>query len=132
MTRATLLASSMLLAGVGFACLFVPTTSASALNLPEGSAPSLPLAAPASLGIAAMNAIGRGAIYGGIYGRPIVLANFLTAGIATMVLVALQRDSLSIPGGVLTAAFAVYWLASARLLFRPPFDTAEDRPPGPA
>lgn len=129
MARAILLASGGFLPGFSTACLFVPAMITSGLGLPESAAAAVPLAAPAVLGIGALNVSGRGAIYGGIYGRPIVLANFMTAGIATFVFVALQLDeSPSLLGGVLTAAFTLYWLAFARLLFWPPFDGGERGP----
>lgn len=123
MTRTILVASSTLLAVVGLACLFLPVLLARWLALPSGAADALPLAAAALIGVAALNWTGRGAIYGGIYGRPIVLANFMTAGIATLVLLRSQLDVPTVIGWTLTAAFLLYWAGFALLLFRPPART---------
>ena len=46
------------------------------LGLAEAAEVPLQLFAGGLLAIASLNWMGRGAIYGGIYGRPIVVANF--------------------------------------------------------
>lgn len=120
-TRVILVASSILLALLGIACLFVPDALSSLLFLPNGASAALPLAAAPLIGIAGLNWVGRGAIYGGIYGRPIVLANFLTAGIGTLVLLRGQAGTWPLLGSLLISLFALYWLGFGLLLFRGPF-----------
>jgi hypothetical protein len=72
------------LGALGLALLFAPDETSIALAWGGGVvAPSV--AAGGFLALAVLNWMGRGAIYGGIYGRPIVLANLtfaLTAGLA--------------------------------------------------
>ena len=121
MTRTIMIASSVLLAGTSLACLFVPEEAAAALHLSEGAAAVLPLVAAGHAGFAALNWVGRGAIYGGVYGKPIVLANFTIAAVTTLILVSLQFADASPVGVGVTAVFALYWLAFIRLLFWPPF-----------
>lgn len=120
MTRIILVASSTLLAVVGLACLFLPELLARWLALASGAADALPLAAAALIGVAALNWTGRGAIYGGIYGRPIVLANFMTVGVTTLVLLRGQLEAPTVLGWTLAAAFLSYLAGFALLLFRPP------------
>lgn len=121
MTRVILVASSILLAVLGIACLFVPDALSSLLFLPGGASAALPLAAAPLIGIAGLNWAGRGAIYGGIYGRPIVFGNFLTAGMGTLVLLSGQAGTWPLFGWLLISLFALYWLGFALLLFRGPF-----------
>lgn len=111
MTRIVLVASSVLLAALGLACLLLPGPLAEALLLPDGALQALPVAAGPLIGIAGLNWAGRGAIYGGIYGRPVVFANFLNAGIGTLVLVTMQAEAWPLLRWLLVAAFALYWLA---------------------
>ena len=68
--------SAVVLAVLGVLTLFFPEELVTALQL--GAAVQLPvqLLAGGFFGIAVLDWTGRGAIYGGIYGRPIVLANF--------------------------------------------------------
>ena len=128
MTRIIFVASSVLLAALGAACLFLPGPLAGALVLPEGALQSLPVAAGPLIGLAGLNWAGRGAIYGGIYGRPIVFANFLNAGIGTLVLLTMQTEAWPLFRWLLMAAFAAYWLAFALLMFRGPFESASSTP----
>jgi len=75
------------------------------------------------LGLAALNWIHRRAVLGGVYGRPVVVANLFHYFIAAMVLIrAIGRGSpgpiwqLAVPAITLAAAYAA-------LLWRGPFDT---------
>ena len=123
MTRLILVASSIFLAAFGAAYFFVPSVLSGWLHLPDGASAALPLAAAPLLGVAGLNWVGRGATYGGIYGRPIVFANFLTAGIGTLVLLRAQTDAWPVFGWLLILFFASYWLGFALLLFRGPFES---------
>ena len=74
--------------------------------------------AAAWLGIAALNWLSRGSVLGGIYGRPIVMANAATWFITTTVLV-----KAPLGGAQIVAALpAVFALVYGWLLFRGPFD----------
>ena len=74
--RVMMTMSAVVLAVLGVLTLFFPEELVTALQL--GAAVQLPvqLLAGGFFGIAVLDWTGRGAIYGGIYGRPIVLANF--------------------------------------------------------
>jgi hypothetical protein len=70
------------------------------------------------LGIAALNWLSRGSVVGGIYGRPIVMANAVTYFITTTVL--FKSPSAGAPvAAVLPAIFALMY---GVLLFRGPLD----------
>lgn len=83
-TPLVMVTTSLALGSLGLALLFAPSETSTALGWGGGVvAPSV--AAGGLLALAVLNWMGRGAIYGGIYGRPIVLANLvfaLTAGLA--------------------------------------------------
>lgn len=114
--------SAGLLAVLGIAVAFAPDAAADALSLPAGAVVGAPLAAGGLMGFAAVNWVGRGAIYGGIYGRPIVLGNFVHAMVLATTLVSLQLDRPTALGWSLAAACALYLAAFTRLLLRPPFE----------
>lgn len=121
MARTILGASSVLLAVLGGALLFFPETSADILSLPDGSARALPLVGGGQLGFAMLNWAGRGAVYGGIYGRPIVVGNFGNAVVTSSALLRIQMDDGSLPGWFVVAVFLLYLVAFIRLTFWPPF-----------
>jgi hypothetical protein len=76
------------------------------------------------LGIAALNWLSKGSVLGGIYGRPIVMANAVTYFITTTVLL-----KAPIAGAPVAAALpAVFALLYGVLLFRGPFHHADRRP----
>ena len=74
--RSLIVGTAVALALLGLPALFVPETVATVLGLGAGSSVPLQLFGGALLAFAALDWNGRGAIYGGIYGRPIVAANF--------------------------------------------------------
>lgn len=126
MARTVMSASAALLLVVGAALLFLPQEVATVLHLQEGADAALPLAGAGALAFAALDWVGRAAVYGGVYGRPIVVGNFVFAAIASLTLLRLVVDTPTAAGWVLVAAFLVYWLAYAQLLYRPPFDRTVD------
>jgi hypothetical protein len=78
--------SALVLGGLGLALLLAPEEMARLFGWSGGSALS-GLAAAGLLAVAALDWMGRGAIYGGIYGRPIVVANLmmsLTGGLGLL------------------------------------------------
>jgi hypothetical protein len=129
--KATLLlsVSALLLAVLGLACLFAPTATLSALLLgPANLFPALPgqLLGAALLGLAALNWLSRGSAVGGIYGRPLVVANLAHFLVGALVLVrpALALGSFQAASWLLLAFYAVFGFLFLRLLIR--------RPAGPA
>lgn len=85
-TRSILMASALFFATLGGAMLFAPVEVADAFGWTAGEAVGS-LAAGGLLALAILDFTARGAIHGGIYGRPIVLANLifvLTAGLALL------------------------------------------------
>jgi hypothetical protein len=81
------------------------------------------LLAAAWLGIGALNWLGRSALLGGIYGRPVVMANFALYFITTMVLVR-RVMSGAVPGGLwlVLVPVALFAIAYGGLLFRGPLE----------
>jgi hypothetical protein len=70
------------------------------------------------LGIAALNWLSKGSVLGGIYGRPVVMANAVLYFVTTMVLL-----RAPFAGAALAAAVAgTFSLLYGALLFRGPFD----------
>lgn len=85
-TRWILTGSALFFGVFGVLFLFAPAEVTSAFGWTGGEATGS-LVAGGLLALAVLDWTGRGAIYGGIYGRPIVLANLvfvLTAGLALL------------------------------------------------
>ena len=114
-------ASAILLTAGGVALLFAPEEIVALLagsdELPMTALLGQLLAA-AWLGLAALNWLTRGSVLGGIYGRPIVLANASLYFISAMVLLDAPKGAAVWIGFVLAAAMAA---AYGALLFRGPF-----------
>jgi hypothetical protein len=75
MTKTLMSVSAIALAILGATALFVPAELASIAGLGTSAGIAVQLAAGGWLSIAALNWIGRNAVYGGIYGKPIIVAN---------------------------------------------------------
>jgi hypothetical protein len=74
------------------------------------------------LAIAALNWLSRGARLGGIYGRPIVMANAVVYFVSTMVLSKVaSRSGAAAPIVTATVVFAAFAGLYGWLLFRGPF-----------
>ena len=71
--------SALALGVLGMICLFFPDEVAPAVGVAGEAAITIQVVAGGLLALAILNWMGRTAIYGGIYGRPIVMAN-LTMG----------------------------------------------------
>ena len=131
-TPLVMAATALGLGALGLALLFAPTETATALGWGGGegaamgsaAAPgALPVATPSVaaggfLALAVLNWMGRGAIYGGIYGRPIVLANLTFALTAGLALFNHQTGSGSTSplGWIPVAILAVVGVAFGRML----------------
>ena len=125
--------SAILLGLAGAALLFAADAVLPRLvpGFPAGGSWLGQLLGAAWLGVAALNWLSQGAILGGIYGRPVVLANAAVHFISALVLLKAAQGAgfdrtlllLALPAAVLAI---VYWL----LLLRGPL--ARDLPPQPA
>ncbi|MEP7027268.1 MAG: hypothetical protein ABI960_01610 [Candidatus Eisenbacteria bacterium] len=94
--------SAALLAATGLACLFAPDVVGRITG--AGAVPDvlLQLIGGGLLGFASLNWISRYARLGGIYGRPVVVANFTHALIGALTL---ARSAFGPPHG------AAFWIA---------------------
>ncbi len=103
----------LLIAGV--AMLFAPDVVLMSLvdNFPPSAFWLGQLLGAAWLGMAALSWLSRNAVLGGIYGRPVVMANFALHFISAMTLVRTGVMLLAIPALILAAVYGV-------LLFRGP------------
>lgn len=111
--------SAFLLGALGAALLFAPVELSAAFGWAAGPEAS-GLAGTGLLAVAMLNWMGRGAVYGGIYGRPIMVAN-LTLGFAgALTLFNAQTDGAARPLGWLPLGIlalngvAFFWLLRRR------------------
>ena len=118
-TRILMSAAAACLAMGGLACTFAPVELLTAAGVAAAATAGLVVQAlgAAWLGFALLDWHARGAPFGGIYGRPVALGNFLHF---TVIALALAKAAAATPTGalvalaVLAAAFA---LAFGRVLF---------------
>ncbi len=110
--------SALLLGGLGLALLFAPAETTALFGWTGGGALST-LAAGGLLAVAALDWMGRGAIYGGIYGRPIVVANLMMALTAGLGLLQVQLIGPEAPvlGWIPVAVLIAHGLAFGLILF---------------
>ena len=106
-TRVLMSVTASLLGLAGVVLQFAPQELASALSMPSrGLVPVVcQLLGGSLLGLACLDWFSRGARLGGIYGRPLVLANlvhFATAGLA------LGRHAVDAPTPLIAGVAAVY------------------------
>ncbi|MDX1420410.1 MAG: hypothetical protein R3181_10630 [Rubricoccaceae bacterium] len=126
----TRVSAAVLLAG-GLVLLFLPDGVLPALapGVPPEASWLGQLLAAAWLGVAALNGLQRNAILGGVYGRPVVVANGVLYFVGAASLVRALLDGDAVPGlWALAALMATLAAAYGFLLFRGPFD-APDRSP---
>lgn len=98
-TTPFLQASAFLLGALGFALLFAPGETSAAFGWGVTSPAAVSLAAGGVLAIAILNWMGRGAVYGAIFGRPIVLANLTLSMCGGLALLKLQLADSAAPLG---------------------------------
>jgi hypothetical protein len=117
--------SALLLLLGGLALLFAPDVLLPALvpGFPPAAAWVGQLLAAAWLGVAALNWLQRAAVLGGIYGRPVVLANGALYLVSALSLLRVLLGSVA-PRAVwlLCAPAALLAAAYLALLLRGPFD----------
>ncbi len=122
-SRILMIASAAVMAAIGLVLSFAPVEALALLGHPaSGLLPVLlQLAGALYLGFAFMNWTAKGSVLGGIYGRAIVLGNFLHF---TMGALALLKVAIG-PGGeasiwILSAVYVVFAVWFARTLFTQP------------
>lgn len=122
-SRAVSHASAIVLVAGGLAWLFAPDYAFSilGLSLPSSAMWIGQLLGAAWLGFAALNWVQRRAILGGVYGRPVVMANLFNYFIGSMVLIKAGQQGVT-SAWPLAVPFAGLALAYGALLFRGPFD----------
>jgi|SRR5690625_3205451 len=113
-------ASSAMLGLAGLVCLFLPEAVADALAVPAGDGLPVQLAAAGLLALAALDWLTRSSLLGGIYGRPIVVANFVNFGVLTLVLASAQLASPTTAGIVAAGVSALFWAAFTYVLLSSP------------
>jgi hypothetical protein len=116
--------AAVLLIG-GAALLFAPDVLLPALvpGFPPAAAWLAQLLGAAWLGVAALNWLQRAALLGGIYGRPVVLANLALYFISALSLLrTLLRSAAPLTLWALLVPLALLAAAYGALLLRGPFD----------
>ena len=113
--RTVMTASAWVLGALGLVLLFAPAEVGPLLGLGgAGAALATQLFGSALTSFALLDWAGRGAIYGGIYGRPIALGNFL---LGFSVAAALAQRAASAPEWAMACVFGLHALAFGRILF---------------
>ena len=112
--------SAILFAISGISALFFPYEIAQWIDLPQRAGLLVQLFSAGLLAIAVTNYIGRNAIYGGIYGKPIMLGNFMFGIICgTSLLSAQLRYQYGFWVWLMILAFGLYTLVFIKLIFFP-------------
>jgi len=114
--------SAAVFAALGAITFFFQEEVVAAAGLHPTAALPVQLLAGGFFAIANLNWMGRGAIYGGIYGRPIVMANLTLGFITTVSLVTAQLGGMLPPWGwVIAGIFAAHTLGFWKLMSFPPW-----------
>ena len=123
-TKIIMGSSALILAVAGLALTFFPDSFAEKLGLPDQNSVQLlfQIIGAMYFGFAMMNWMSRRSLFGGIYNRPITIANmthFLMVGIALVKVLLSQPD---LPGSIWLIAliYVVYAFVFGWLLFRTP------------
>ena len=115
--------SALALFVLGLTALFFPDVAAEGLD--SGASVPVQLFGGGLLGFAALNWMGRSAILGGIYGRPIVVGNFGLGVITSGTSISATLDGrLPEWGWVLAAVFTIQDLGFFWLMRRPPWESS--------
>lgn len=129
-TRLLMSAAALVLGSVGVACLFAPDLVLASIggDVSPGSMLLAQVLGTLSLGFAVLDWMWKGNRLGGIYGRPIVLANLLHfVSTALLMCKALSREPALRALWPLAAVYAAFVVGFFVLVFRDP--TVPDRPP---
>lgn len=122
-SRILMIASAVLLAAVGLLLSFAPEETLVFMGqAAPGPVPVLlQLAGALYLGFAIMNWTAKGSVLGGIYGRAIVLGNFLHFAMGALALLKMaSRGTVGPALWIAVACYAVFAILFGRLLFSSP------------
>lgn len=113
-----IIASSAIGLGLlGLALIFAPQETAGWFGWHVDHELPVALLGSALFGLALLNWMGRNAVYGGIYGRPILLGNAVHAFTGSMTLIRAVDTTTPWPLWGLTAFFVAYALGYGWMLF---------------
>lgn len=119
-----MMGTALVLYALGATALFLPAVVLQNAANTNASVP-IQLFGGALLAFASLNWMGRGAVYGGIYGRPIVIANFGLGMISGATAFSATRAGRLPPWGWgLVLVFTLQAIGFYWLLRRPPWDTS--------
>ena len=132
-TRSIMIATAALFGAVGAALLFAPLETAAGLGLGTSgdNESTLKMAGALCFAFAFLDWNGRSAIYGGIYGRPIAMANLLAGVFLSLELAQAQwgREAASSPsqalGWVVSLLFLAQTVAFVGVVFSRPWVRSE-------
>ena len=117
-TRFVMVASSTCLATGGAACLFAPAELLSVLGMASGSPMVVQLLGALYLASAASNWTARGSMIGGIYARPLSVANFMHFVIGAAVLAkGLEPENLNLAYVLIVLIYLVFAVVFMLMLF---------------
>ena len=116
--------SALLMALAGLSLTFFPEEFSAMLRFPGGPAGTLMIQVIGAMyfGFAMLNWLSKSSLIGGVYNRPIAIANmthFLMVGI-TLVKVMMTRNDLPQTFWVVTLIYVIYAILFGWLLFRTP------------
>jgi len=126
-TRILMTASAAFLAALGVAVTFLPQELSAHVGAPkEGAAVLLmQLLGALYLGIAMLNWMNRGNRIGGIYGRPVSMANFFHFAVGAMALLkGTVGHPIALEVAAMAAAYSVFAAWFGWVLFHNPSDVA--------
>jgi len=117
-TRVIMVSSSLCLAIAGIACLFLPSETMALLGMPGANDLVAQLLGALYLGFAAANWTARGSMIGGIYARPISVANFFHFVVgASLLAKAISSERLNAAYLAVALVYLVFAVLFALLLF---------------
>jgi hypothetical protein len=128
MSKALLTGSAAFLVALGLALNFAPDEAAGTLGLSGANALPLQLLAGALVGVGLLNWYSRQAVFGGIYGRPIGLANIVLFVVGSFALGRAAFAGSSPALWVIFACYAVFAIGFVWIVFVGP-RSSQTRPP---
>ncbi|MEQ9103302.1 MAG: hypothetical protein RIE53_01245 [Rhodothermales bacterium] len=114
---------------LGGALIFAPLETAGWFGWQMDQELPLSLLGSAIFGLALLNWMGRNAVYGGIYGRPILLGNLAHAFAGFMALIGVATLDGPWPILAVTVFYGLYAAGYARIMFSPPYNSASNERP---
>ena len=110
--------SAAVLVAAGSACLFAPEETTTASGFAGAATVPVQLLGALYLGLAAANWTARGSMIGGIYARPLALANFMHWLIGATVLIRYAFSAGFVPSlAIATTVYAAFAVLFALMLY---------------